>query len=140
MSVIVLGLAVLSLIEILYELFFGELSRELQNAAASAEPFGNIVLITQIFIAVVSLLLLLPQFYVGIKGLKVAKYPDTSVAHIVWAIILAVFTAIGFLSPIMDLIQGGDVLAGVATLLSMAVDFAVLVEYVKFAKAVRAGR
>lgn len=139
-SVIVLVLAGLSLLNILFGLFFGELSGELNNAEIPEGAPGNIVLITQIFVLVVSLLLLLPQVYIGIKGLRIAKNPNASKGHIVWGIILIVFTAIGLLSPLLALVQGnGEAFANVSDLLSIAVDVFVLFEYVKYAIAVRKG-
>ena len=139
-SGIVLGLAILSLINILYELFFGELSGELNGAAIPDGSPENVILITQVFVAVVSLIMLLPQFYVGIKGLKVAAHPDDSKTHIVWGIILIVFTGIGLLSPLLAFLQGdGDAFANVSEFLSITVDFSVLIAYVKFAIAVRNG-
>ena len=138
MSVIVLGLTVLSLIDIIFELFFGELNRELNGAEIPEGVGSNIVLIAQVFILVVSFLLLLPQFYIGIKGLKVAKSPDSSGGHIVWGIILLVFAVIGLFSPLLGLIQGnGNPLGNASELLSIAVDAFVLFEYVRFARAVR---
>ena len=137
-SVIVLGLAALSLLNTLFELFFGELNSELNNAAIPEGAPENVVMIAKIFIVVVSLLILLPQVYVGIKGLKIAKNPDKSVGHIVWAIIIIVFTAGALISPLLALIQGNGAAFGNASeFLSIAVDVFVLVEYVKYARAVR---
>ena len=85
------------------------------------------------------LLLLLPQAYIGIKGLKIAKKPDPSKGHIIWGIILIVFTATGLISPFLAFIQGNDVFANISEFCSIAVDVFVLFEYVKFAKAVRNG-
>ena len=138
MSIIVLALAALSLINIIFELFFGELSEALNNTAAPAGSPENIVFISQIFILVVSLLLILPQVYIGVKGLKVAKEPDTSRGHIIWGIILIVFTFASLLTPLLAFIQGdGDAFGNVSELCSLAVDVAVLFEYVRNARAVR---
>lgn len=139
-SVIVLALAVLSLLNILFELFFGEFSGELSGAASAEGVPDNILLITKIFVSVVSFLLLLPQAYVGIKGIKIAKNPDKSRGHIVWGIILIVFTGIGLLTPFFALIEGsGDAFGNTAELCSIAVDVYVMFEYVKYAKAVHDG-
>lgn len=137
-SIMVLALAGLSLLNILFELFFGDLSGELKNAVIPEGAPDNIVLITQIFITVVSFLLLLPQAYVGIKGIKIAKNPNSSIGHIVWGIILIVFTAAGLISPLVGFLQGnGEAFGDVSEFLSIAVDVFVLLEYVKYARAVR---
>ena len=133
-SIVVLALAGLSLLNILFELFFGEFKETIDNATIPDGAPDNIILITQIFILVVSVLILLPQVYIGIKGLKIANKPDTSKGHIVWGIILVVFTAAGLITPFVALVQGnGTVFENVAELLSIAVDVMILVEYVKFA-------
>lgn len=139
-SIIVLALAALSLINILFELFFGELSEELKNAALPEGGSDNIILIARIIIVVVSVLMLLPQAYIGIKGLKLAKNPDSSRAHIVWGVILIVFTASGLIAPLLSFLQGnGEAFADASEFMSIAVDVAVLVGYVKFAIDVRNG-
>ena len=139
-STIVLVLAGLSLLNILFELFFGELNGALNSATLPEGSPDNIVLIAQIFILVVSVLMLLPQVYIGLKGLKIAKKPDASTGHIIWGIILIIFTATGLVSPFLAFIQGdGEAFGNVSEFLSIAVDVVVLVEYVKYAKAVRKG-
>ena len=133
-SIIVLALAGLSLLNILFELFFGELN----NATVPEGAPENVVLITQIIILVVSVFMLLPQTYIGIKGLKIAEKPNSSKGHIVWGFILVVFTAADLISPLVSFLQGnGEAFKNVSEFLSIAVDVAVLVGYVKFAMDVR---
>ena len=137
-SIIVLALAGLSLLYIIFELFFGELSVELKNATVPEGAPVNVVLIAQIFIVVISFLMLLPQVYIGIKGIKIAKKPNSSIGHIVWGIILVVFTAASLIYPLVSFLKGnGDAFGNVAEFLSIAVDVTVLVGYVKFAMEVR---
>ena len=139
-SIIVLALAALSLINTLFELFFGELNKELNGAVLPEGSPDNIVLIAEIFILVISVLMLLPHLYIGLKGLKMAKEPDSSSAHIVWGIILIVFTAFSLLTPMLSFLQSnGEAFADASEFLSIAVDVFVLVEYVKYAKDVRNG-
>lgn len=99
-SIIVLALGALTLINLLFELFFGELNGELNNATIPDGAPANVAMIARIFILVISLLFLLPQFYIGIKGLKIVKKPDSSRAHIVWGVILTVFTALTWISSL----------------------------------------
>ena len=139
-SIIVLALAGLSLINIIFELFFGEFNKELNNATIPEGAPDNIILISKIFILVVSFLILLPHLYIGIKGLKIAKTPNDSKGHIVWGIILLVFTAIGLIAPLRALIKGnGSIFGNISELCSIVVDVCVLFEYVKYARAVRNG-
>ena len=137
-SVIVLALAGLSLLNLIFGIFFGDLNTELNNATIPDGSPDNVILIAKIFVLVVSFLMLLPQLYVGLKGLKMAKKPDSSRGHIIWGIILLVFTACGLLSPLSAFLQGdSDAFANVAEFMSIAVDVFVLFEFVKYARAVR---
>ena len=139
-SIIVLAFAGVSFFEILFGLFFGEFNEALNSAAIPEGSPENIVLITQIFILVVSFLLLLPHAYIGIKGLKIAKSPDSSRGHIIWGIILIVLTAIGLISPFLALVQGnGKAFDNIADLCSITVDVFILYEYIRYAIAVRNG-
>ena len=133
-SVVVLALAGLSLLNLLFEIFFGELG----NATVPEGAPENTLLITQIFVLVISVLLLLPQAYVGIKGIRIAKTPDSSKGHIIWGIILVVFTAAGLLSPFLALVRGeGVAFENIAELCSIMVDVSILVAYVSYAMAIR---
>ena len=138
-SIIVLLLAGLSLLNILFELFFGALDESLKNVSLPEGSPENILMIAKAVILVVSILLLLPHLYIGFKGLKMAKKPDKSHAHVVWGVILLVITAIGLITPLTALVKGSDVLGNASEFFSIAVDVVVLFEYVKYARAVRRG-
>ena len=140
MSVVILILTGLSLINIIFELFFGALNKEFYNVAIPAGSPENIILIAQIVVLVVSVLISLPHIYIGIKGLKMAKNPDASRGHIVWGNILIVVTAIGLIAPIFALVQNtGDMIGNIAQLCSIVADVIILIEYVKCARVVRNG-
>ena len=96
----------------------------------------GLVLAAQIVWCVVGIILLLPQIYVGVKGLKIAEKPDNSKAHIVWAIILAVISAIGIISPVFNIINAGNIVDNVVELIDLATDVAVYVAYIAYAKQV----
>ena len=134
-SIIVLVFAGLTLLNLVSELLFGELNRaEIPDGSPD-----NILLITKILLLVVSLLLLLPQVYVGLKGLKMAKKPDSSKAHIIWGTILLVIAILGLVSPAIAIIKQEDVFNNVSELLSILVDVVVFFDYVKYARMVSKG-
>ena len=82
-SILVLIFSGLTLINIIYELVFAEFTDvEIPDGMPA-----NILLITKIVIAVISVLLLLPRLYIGFKGLKIANNPDSSRGHIIWGMI-----------------------------------------------------
>ena len=86
MSVLILIFAVFSFVRSIVEILFAGLSiKDLPE-----EITENIVIIGIVVLCVFSLILSIPQLYVGIRGIKVAKKPVATKGHIVWAIILAV--------------------------------------------------
>ena len=88
---------------------------------------------------VVTLILHLPSFYVGFKGLKVAKNPDNSKAHIVWATILLVFAVISVLSQVGELSKATDMLDAILKIVDEVCIGVLYVFYILEAKKIRAG-
>lgn len=130
LSILILALAVYSLVRIVLSVFSIDLNPENLTDGASATH----LLIGQIFVCVVSVILLIPQIFVGIKGIKVSNNPDSSKAHIVWAVILTVLSVIGILSPASELIKGVAVLDNLLAVADMALDAIIYIEYINYAK------
>ena len=132
-SIAVLVLSGFFMLQVICEILFGELS----NAIIPEDVSYNILLITQIVIFTFALLFMLPNIYIGIKGLRIAKKPDSSKGHIIWGIILLVFTVLSLISPIVDIINNGFKYDYISEFLSIAVEASVFFEYIKYAIAVR---
>lgn len=133
LSIVVLVFAGFSMLQVVSELLFGELS----NAIISEGAPDNILLITRIFLFSFALLLTLPSIYMGIKGLRMAKKPNASKGHIVWGIILLVLTSFGLISPVADFVRNGFRHDTITEFLSIAVEVTVFFEYIKYAIALR---
>ena len=132
-SIAVLALAVFSLLQIVSELLYGELN----NAVIPEGAPENILPITKIVLFSVALLLTLPSIYIGIKGLRIAKKPNSSKGHIVWAIILLVFASLSLIEQGVGFIHNGFNFENISAFCSIVVEVAVFVEYIRFAIAVR---
>ena len=132
-SIVVLVLAGFSMLQVISELLFGELS----NATIPEGAPENILLITRILIFSFALLLVLPSIYIGIKGLRIAKKPNSSKGHIVWGIILLVLASLSLISPVGDIINNGFKYDNISAVLSIAVEITVFFEYIKYAIALR---
>ena len=99
----------------------------------------EIIVVTMIVMFVVGLILLLPQLYVGVKGMKIAKNPTSSKGHIVWAVILLVFSAFGIISTVTSIAEQINVVDNVITLIDHALDVIVYCMYIKYANRVLKG-
>jgi uncharacterized membrane protein YhaH (DUF805 family) len=132
-SIVVLILAGVFMLQVVSELLYGEF----KNAAIPDGAPDNILLITRISLFLVALLLTLPSIYIGIKGLRVAKKPDASKAHIVWAVILLVFVSLSLIEPVVSFVNDGFKRDNISAFLSTAVEVSVIFEYIKYAVALR---
>lgn len=132
LSAVVLALAGLSFIRVIWDAFFTEFNVESLPEGTTA----GVVLAAQIVVCVVGCILLLPQIYVGVKGLKIAEKPDHSKAHIVWATILTVISAIGIIPLVVNIVNAGNVFENVVELIDLATDVAIYVAYISCAKQV----
>ncbi len=99
----------------------------------------EIIVVTMIVMFVVGLILLLPQLYVGVKGMKIAKNPTSSKGHIVWAVILLVFSAFGIIFTVTSIAEQINVVDNVITLVDHALDVIVYCMYIKYANRVLKG-
>lgn len=132
-SVVVLIFATLTLLNLAANIWLGG---DFNNSVIPDGAPENILQITKVFLLTFSGLLLLPQIYVGMKGLCIAKNPVSSKGHIVWATILFVLTALSLLSPIVGIVKQEAVSENISTLLGILVELAVYFDYIKYAKLV----
>ena len=72
---------------------------DLNSATIPDGAPDNIVTITKTVLIVVSGIVLLPQIYIGLKGLKVSLNPDSSKLHIIVATFVFVFSLLSLISP-----------------------------------------
>jgi hypothetical protein len=79
----------------------------------------------------------LPNIYVGIKGLLIAKKPNCSGGHIIWAIILLAFASFALIENGIALGKNGFVYENISAFLSVAVEVLVFAEYIRYAIAVK---
>lgn len=96
------------------------------------------LIIAKIMLCVIYAVLYLPQVFIGVKGIKVAKNPDSSKAHIVWAVIFIVFAVFAAISAVSGLIKAEDVTGNIFGLIDAVIDLGLYFFYVKFAKQVLA--
>ena len=134
LSIAILVLAGLSLVFSITNIFLATSAVQEATPTASKEA----VLIAQIVVCVISILVVLPQVYVGIKGLKMVKNPDSSKAHIVWATILFVLALLALISPITSLIKAeGSIVTNLLSLVDTGLDAIIFALFIKYAKALR---
>ena len=88
----------------------------------------------------VSGLMLLPRVYIGVKGLKIANDPENAgKAHIIWAVILLVFSVLALISPLTELFKGGDILVKIGDLAMAVLEAAAFLGYLDSARRVAKG-
>ena len=91
--------------------------------------------IVAIISLVIGLLLLLPQIYIGIKGMQIADGATSGKAPLVWAIILAVLAAISTISGLSNML-GSFTFGSALNFVDCALDVVVYIFYFIFARKV----
>jgi hypothetical protein len=135
-SFLVLILAAISTVDIALELCFGKInSVHIPDGAPE-----NTLLIAKIIIGVVSAMILIPQFYVGIKGLRIVKNPTKSKAHIICAIVILGFIAWGLVENVLGIVSQSETGDYVGALLDHILEGIVYIDYVRYARAVAKGK
>ncbi len=133
-SFLVLLFTAFSFIRMIIQLFVGFEADPTQVGVSH-----EIIVATMIVVFVVGLILLLPQLYVGVKGMKIAKNPTSAKGHIVWAVILLVFSAFGIIATVSSIAEQVNVVDNVITLVDHALDVIVYCMYIKYANRVLKG-
>jgi hypothetical protein len=129
-SIVILAFVALDLIKIIISLFVKGLPLPNEIPEGMSK---DIVQITTIIIFAVSLIILIPQIYVGVKGLMIANGAKSGNAHIIWAIILVALSAIATISGIVDITKAFSFDA-LLNILSPAVDVVIFAFYYFYAK------
>lgn len=99
---------------------------------------NSAIIVAKIILCVLYLVIFAPQIYVGVKGIKVSNKPDSSRAHITWAVIFIVFSVLATVSAVVDIINVVDVAENIFVLIDSVIDFVLYFFYVKAAKQVLA--
>ena len=134
-SFLVLLFTAFSLIRMLIQFFVVGFDIDPEQVGASHE----FVMVVMIVMFVISMILLLPQLYVGVKGMKIAKNPASTKGHIVWAVILLVFSAFSIISTVSSIAEQINIVDNVITLFDHALDVIVYCMYINYATRVLKG-
>ena len=132
MSIAMIILALLSLGRVALELIFTDFNVESVPGATAGTEF-----IAVIVLAVVGFILMLPQLFIGLKGMRVANNPDSSKGHITWATILLVISIIALVAYGIQAIKTGEYKENVSAILNMLLDVVLYSTFIKYAKEVK---
>lgn len=125
-SIVILAFVALVLIQNIIELCVAGLPQPTEILEGMTEEIYKIAVIV---ILVISFIFLIPQVYIGVKGIMVANNPEIGgKAHIGWAFALAIISALALISSIFDLIKVFNV-PNVLTVITTAIDVIVFICY-----------
>lgn len=143
-SIVVLIFAALSLIKIALDAILGGLIVKIPEDQIPAEilqilPVGTIqmiVTVAGIVTFVFAILLLLPDIFLGLRGMKMADAPEKTKGHITWAKVLFVFAIITLISSFSSLSGNANIITKILAVLDPALSVGVYFMYIKAATAV----
>ena len=134
LSIVALIFVGLSLIRMIVDVClngFGEI-KDLPEGVS--ESVGQVALVV---VWVLGILFLIPQIYVGVKGIKQANNPTPGKAHIVWAFILAAMSVLSTISAMSKLSHGYST-ENLLTLIDVLLNVIIFVAYFYYARKVAA--
>ena len=133
LSIVILAFVALSVVKSIVDLCVNGLPQ----AKDIPEGFSvELFRVISIIMCIIGFIVYIPQIYVGIKGLQIANGANYSgKAHIIWAIILAVFAGIGVISGITEIFNGFKIVK-LLNVLDTAIDVALYVYYIRYARSI----
>ena len=102
---------------------------------ASEIPSGvteDIARVVYIITIALAFIVAIPEIYVGIKGIKIANGAKSGNAHIIWAVILAVFAGLSLISAISDIFSEFSI-DGLFDILGAAINLTLFAFYYVYA-------
>ena len=134
-SFLVLLFTAFTLIRLAVRFFVVGFDVDPSQVSASRE----IIMIATIILFVINLLFLIPQTYVGIRGIKIAENPVSTKGHIVWAVILLSFAVFSIIHTSIGIAESEKLTDSIFVLADHTLDVIVYCMYIKYANQVLKG-
>lgn len=99
-SIVALVFVAISLIRMIVDVCMNGFGDVTQLPEGISPEFADVALV---IVWVIGIVFLLPQVYVGVKGIKQANNPTPGKAHMVWALILTALSVVSLISGIADI-------------------------------------
>ena len=133
-GIVILFLAGISFIRTIVDMILGFRNLEVDAAKGITE---GVIIAAIIVVGVLGILILLPQLYIGVKGIKAAADPSISIkTATLWAKILLVVCVICLAAPIASIINTGRVIDNALELADLCIDIAAFYYFIYAAKGV----
>ena len=129
LSWVILVLALFAVVNNIVELCISGLPTATPPEGLTVE----VVKVISIIGCVIGFLVYIPQIFVGVQGIRVAGGAKAGKAHIVWAIILAVFAGISVVAGLCSFASGFTA-SKLASVCMAIVDIMVYVYYIIYAR------
>ena len=133
MSILVLIFAGISLVRMIVDVILNGFTLT-QPIEGLSQELSNVIAIV---VYVIAFLFLLPELYVGYKGIKVSQTPDNSKSHITIAKIIFVCIILSLASIIFELVKGTNLVINILTVADVLIDVAVYYLYIRYANMIR---
>lgn len=132
LSILILVFAGLSLIRMVVDVIInGFTSTPLIEGLS--QDVSNIIFIVAF---IIGLLFLIPEVYVGYKGIKISQKPNNSKSHIIFAKVIFVCIIISLVGTIIELVKGADLAINILTVADVLIDAVLYFLYIKYANVI----
>ena len=128
-SFLILAIVAMELIRAIITLCIAGVPNASEIPSGVTEDIARVVYIITIALAFI---VAIPEIYVGIKGIKIANGAKGGNAHIIWAVILAVFAGLSLISAISDIFSEFSI-DGLFDILGAAINLTLFAFYYVYA-------
>ena len=130
LSILILALVAFSLVKLIVDVCVNGIPQITQIPQGLTKEIVDVIVIITLALTCVAFL---PEIYIGIKGIRVANNNAKGKAHLVWAIILIVFSVIAVAGGISNLVKNVDAM-NIINLFDVVLDVLLYVAYFVYAR------
>ena len=130
LSIVILALVAFSLVKLIVDLCVNGIPQITPIPQGLTKEIVDVIVIITLALTCVAFL---PEIYIGIKGIRVANNNAKGKAHLVWAIILIVFSVIAVAGGISNLVKNVNTM-NIINLCDVVIDGLLYVTYFDYAR------
>ena len=130
LSIVILALVAFSLVKLIVDVCVNGIPQITPIPQGLTKEIVDVIVIITLALTCVAFL---PEIYIGIKGIRVANNNAKGKAHLVWAIILIVFSAIAVAGAISNLVKNVNTM-NIVNLCDVVIDGLLYVTYFDYAR------
>lgn len=136
LSIVILATAAFALVQSIVNVAINGFAIDAASLGEGMTITPEVATIIGVIGFAIGVIFLLPQVFVGIRGMQNAKGPMEKQGHITWTKVLFVFAIISAVAAIISAFTTNDLLNSIINIATNIVNVCIYYFYIKYAKAI----